>query len=175
MTIQDLKFRCYKNLYIGDSDISGKGLFTHERIKAGEIILSFGGVLANIEGRYSGAYLASTFSGISERIMICETSDSQKDFSDYLNHSCDPNVGMDDCITMVAIKDILPGEELTYDYSFCEADNNWRLKTNCCCGKQNCRKTITGEDWKKVKSTDKLFRYYSPFIQRRIISHERET
>lgn len=172
MSIPDIKFRYYKQLYVADSKISGKGLFTYELIRAGETVLSFGGILANNSDRYSGAYLQSTFSGITDRIMICENAYSEKDFSDYLNHSCNPNLGMDDCITMIAIRDILPNEELTYDYSFCEADENWKLKTVCNCGNGNCRGTITGRDWRMVRSSDRLFAFYSPFIKRRILEHE---
>ena len=174
MIIQDLKFRCYKKLYIEDSDISGKGLFTQEHINSGEIVLSFGGILANNTQRYSGSYLDNTFSGITDNIMICENIDSQKDYSDYLNHSCNPNIGMDDCITMVAIRDILPGEELTFDYAFCEADEGWTLDVTCNCGQTNCRKKITGLDWREIKSIDRLFPFYSPFIKRRILENERK-
>lgn len=172
MRIQDLKFRCFKRLYIGKSNIDGKGLFAGELIKSGEIILSFGGILAENSERYSGRFLESTFSGISERIMICESADSNKDYSDFLNHSCDPNVGMDDCITMIAIRDVLQDEELTFDYSFCEADENWSMRTICNCEKPCCRQIITGSDWKKVSSLDRNFQYYSPFIKRRILRYE---
>lgn len=170
--MQDLKFRCYKKLYVSDSSISGKGLFASEHISSGDIIFTFGGVLARLEDRYSGKYLASSFAGISENILICEAADSQKDFSDYINHSCNPNIGMDDCLTVVAIDDINSGDELTCDYAFWEADKNWRLKSICNCGSSNCRKAITGMDWKGFSIQSKSYRYCSPFIQRRIINEQ---
>ena len=136
--------------------------------------MTFGGMLARVEDRFSGKYLSSTFSGVSEGIMICEDKSSKKDYSDYLNHSCDPNVGMDDCLTVVATRDIQPGEELTIDYAFFEADETWRLKTDCNCGATNCRKTITGADWRKASSKDRLFSYYAPFIKRRILKQEQK-
>lgn len=172
MSIQDLKFRCYFELFVGDSTISGKGLFTKNYITKGDTVMTFGGILARVEDRYSGNYLSSTFSGVSEGIMICEDKSSKKDYSDFLNHSCDPNVGMDDCLTIVATRDIQPGEELTIDYAFFEADENWILKIDCNCGAKNCRKTITGADWRKVNSKDRMFSYYAPFIKRRILKNE---
>ena len=34
----------------------------------------------------------------------------------FQNHSCDPTTWWVDDITLVARRDILPGEEITYDY-----------------------------------------------------------
>jgi hypothetical protein len=44
------------------------------------------------------------------------------------------------------MRDIEKGEELTYDYSL--ADSNPNFSINCSCGSRDCRKTITGNDWK---------------------------
>lgn len=172
--MRDIKARFFKQLYIGCSKIGGKGLFAGETIKAGDIILSFGGVLALVEDRNSGKYLSSTFAGITDGIMICEDGDSEKDLSDYINHSCQPNVGMDDCITIVAISDIQKDEELLCDYSFWEADETWKMRCECNCGSPKCRKQISGSDWKSVGSNHPYFRYYAPFLQRRIVVNERE-
>lgn len=110
-----------------------------------------------------------------DSVRRCQSdADSESDYSDYLNHSCNPNVGMDDCLTVIAINDISAGEELVYDYAFCEADEQWRLKAVCNCGSTNCRKTITGEDWKLFGQSHKLFPFFSPFIRRRIIAYEKE-
>ena len=171
--MKDINFRCYKKLYIAESSIHGMGLFSSEPILAGDIVFTFGGVLAKLEDRYSGKYLPSTFAGIAEEIVICEDSYGQKDFSDYINHSCEPNLGMDDCLTVVAISDILPDTELTYDYAFCEADPNWNLKATCNCGSKKCRVMITGNDWRFFSPESELFPYFSPFIKRRIVKHEK--
>ena len=173
--MRDIKAHFYKKLYVSSSGISGEGLFAGEFIKANEIILSFGGILASVKDRSSGKYLESSFSGIAEGIMICEECDGQKDYSDYINHSCTPNIGMDDCLTIIAIRDIEKGEELVCDYAFWEADENWKLKCDCNCGSEKCRKIITGRDWRKVKQSDPYFPFFSPFLQRRIIEYEKES
>lgn len=51
----------------------------------------------------------------------------------YWNHSCDPNAGLiilesGEKLVMVAIKDILKGEEITFDYSTTMAENGLRVR-----------------------------------------------
>lgn len=169
--MNDIKVHYYKKIYVDDSNISGKGLFAGENINKGEPILSFGGIFALQKERYSGKYLSSTFVGVSETIILCESIDSEKDLSDYINHSCNPNVGMLDCLTIMAIRNINKNEEIVCDYSFWEADEKWKLETICNCGYKNCRKKISGLDWKNIKITDKNFEFYSPFLKRRIINN----
>lgn len=171
--MQDLIVQYFKKMYVGNSEISGQGLFAGEPISKGELILSFGGVLVSTAERYTGKYLRSTFVGITDSIALCEEIESNKDFSDYINHSCAPNAGMCDCITIMAIKDIAKDEEICCDYAFWESNEDWILKMPCSCGSSCCRHIITGLDWKNVSSTNEMFRYYSPFIKRRIIKNER--
>ena len=64
----------------------------------------------------------------------------------YLNHSCEGNCGLDDDGDFVAIGNIESGEELTYDYALAESNPNFRMV--CRCESKNCRKIITGNDWK---------------------------
>lgn len=169
--MKDIDARYFKKLYVNTSNISGQGLFAGEKISKGDCILSFGGTLALQADRYSGKYMSSTFVGISETVMLCEMSDAEKDFSDYINHSCNPNVGMLDCLTIMAIKDINENEEIVCDYAFWEADEKWLLKRSCNCGSINCRKSISGKDWEKIKPEDDSFDFFSPFIKRRIIKN----
>ena len=64
----------------------------------------------------------------------------------YFNHSCEGNLGFDDDGDFIAIRDITKGEELTYDYALAESNPEFRML--CTCGSKNCRKIITGNDWK---------------------------
>lgn len=173
--MQDIKEKYFKKLYIGISDINGEGLFAGEKINKDEIILNFGGSIELQKERYSGKYMASTFVGISESVMLCEKISSKKDLSDYINHSCNPNAGMLDCLTIIAIRDIDKDEEIVCDYSFWEADQEWVLKNICNCGDKNCRRHISGKDWEKIKPEDAKFDYFSPFIKRRILKNAKRT
>lgn len=65
----------------------------------------------------------------------------------YFNHSCNPNSGVRGINQLIAIRRIMPYEEINYDYSSVSWDdtltNNysaWTMK--CECGEKNCRKVI---------------------------------
>ena len=64
----------------------------------------------------------------------------------YFNHSCEGNVGFDEPGNYLAIRDIKKDEELYFDYGLVEANPNFRME--CHCNSKNCRKVITGNDWK---------------------------
>lgn len=64
----------------------------------------------------------------------------------YMNHSCEGNVGFNEQGDFMARRDVKKGEELTYDYAL--AESNPVFKMTCKCESKNCRKTITGNDWK---------------------------
>lgn len=63
----------------------------------------------------------------------------------YVNHSCRPNAWVRferPKINLVAMRDIVAGEEVTFDYSSIY-EHPWRM--NCECGLPECRKIILGK------------------------------
>jgi len=66
------------------------------------------------------------------------------DVSLSFNHSCEPNAGMKGESTLFAIRDIQPGEEITYDYSTTVDPHNFTFTTmnNCLCGSSKCRRIL---------------------------------
>ena len=68
--------------------------------------------------------------------------------SRFINHSCDPNCEsdvVDGHVYIVAIRDIAPGEELTYDYSLeveDETSPGEERDYTCRCGSVCCRGTM---------------------------------
>ncbi|MBI5847521.1 MAG: SET domain-containing protein-lysine N-methyltransferase [Nitrospirae bacterium] len=66
------------------------------------------------------------------------------ELSRVFNHSCDPNSGMRKKSELFALRDIMPGEEITFDYSAVVGINitpdMWTMECNC--GAKNCRKRI---------------------------------
>ncbi len=56
---------------------------------------------------------------------------------DFINHSCQPNAGIEGQIGIVAMRRILPGEEVTIDYAMC--DGTPYDEFTCACGSANCR------------------------------------
>ncbi len=90
------------------------------------------------------------------------------DIGYYINHSCDPNLWMQDAYTLVAKRDIEEGEEITADYALWEADENYVSKWKCSCGLSFCRKRITGKDWRLPGLQKRYKGHFSPLINKRI-------
>lgn len=92
-----------------------------------------------------------------------------KDFSKlsvewYMNHSCNGNVGFNENGDFVAIKDIEKDEELTYDYGLAESYPDFIME--CHCGNSNCRKTITGNDWRDSEIIKNNLAYMLPALRK---------
>ncbi len=64
----------------------------------------------------------------------------------HMNHSCSGNVGFDAESNFITIRSVRAGEELFCDYGLMITNPHFKLK--CKCGSENCRKIITGNDWK---------------------------
>jgi hypothetical protein len=91
---------------------------------------------------------------------------------DYINHACDPNSGLDGQITIVAMQTINPGEEVTIDYAMC--DGSPYDEFDCACGSTRCRGRVTGNDWRDPLLWMRYVGHFSPYLQRRITTLQRE-
>lgn len=85
---------------------------------------------------------------------------------DFINHSCDPNAGLDGQIALVALHRIHPGEEVTIDYAMC--DGSPYDEFECACGSAICRGRVTGEDWRNPELWERYAGHFSPYLERRI-------
>jgi hypothetical protein len=85
---------------------------------------------------------------------------------DFINHSCEPNAGLDGQITIVALRRILPGEEVTIDYAMC--DGSPYDEFDCACGSKTCRGKVTGDAWRDPVLWKRYAGHFSPYLQRRI-------
>lgn len=70
--------------------------------------------------------------------------DNEPDLSDFMNHSCDPNVWYLDDKTLVARRAIKAGEEICEDYGTDRAGN---FEFTCLCGSPLCREIIRKTDF----------------------------
>jgi SET domain-containing protein len=64
----------------------------------------------------------------------------------FINHSCDANCETseeEDRVWVKAIRDIAPGEEITYDYCLYDGGDDEAL---CNCGTQKCRGTMYSKE-----------------------------
>jgi hypothetical protein len=148
----------------------GRGVYARVRISRGEILVVFGGdvvpgeVLAELGSaarRFTlqvdeDAYLVSTRIGP----------------ADWVNHSCDPNAGVQGQITLVALREIEPGEEICFDYAM--SDGTCYDEFDCQCGSSRCRGRVTGDDWRLPELRDRYRGYFSTFLEQRVETLERE-
>lgn len=129
----------------------------------GEVVERIGGrIHVDRDLRGSGPPQHSS-TAIDEGINLAQAAD---DPLQYGNHSCDPNLWMRDALTVVARRDIATGEELTIDYALLTAYEGWSMV--CRCGAANCRRVITGRDWRDPVLQERYAGHWSPFLQRRI-------
>lgn len=145
-----------------DSTIHGTGLFALREIKKGEIIVVEQGLIVDgkiVELCEEINFHTNLCIGRDQYIISAPLKENQKG---YINHSCDCNLGMGNDRTMISIRDISVGEEITIDYGFFESHMTWEMTCNC--KSENCRKNITGRDYLLFKGT-KQEQYLSPYLK----------
>lgn len=113
----------------------GKGVFATRKIRKNEIVAVFDGPLYDEHFEGWNADLLNH----SIQVGPNEWRDSSG-IARYLNHSCEPNCGIKGLFRIVAMRTILPGEELTWDYEMTEKSDWFRMR--CKCGAASCRKII---------------------------------
>ncbi len=143
----------------------GMGVFALAAIQADELLVVWSGEL------FSLAQLATLSLELQQRSVQVE-----EDFylvptrngepADFINHSCQPNVGMSGQITLRAMREIAIGEELCYDYAM--SDGSAYDEFECSCGAAVCRGRITGNDWQLPSLQARYTGWFSPYLQRRI-------
>lgn len=84
----------------------------------------------------------------------------------YINHSCEPNIGLLTQNTIVAIKPIKEGQECCLDYGTFETREWWTM--NCTCWSTHCRKTITAKDYLLPDVQKTLGKWFSPYLKKYI-------
>jgi SET domain-containing protein len=147
---------------IRGSPVEGRGMFATAPIKAGEKAVVFGGV-------YTEAVGAAQARKENKLVMqwdddLYSVEEHGDDDSYFINHSCDPNIWMQDAYTLVARRDIQKGEEITADYALWEADANYVSKWECRCNSPRCRKRVTGEDWQSKELQERYNGHFSPLL-----------
>eukprot|EP01124_Arcella_intermedia_P001429 TRINITY_DN1077_c0_g1_i1.p1 TRINITY_DN1077_c0_g1~~TRINITY_DN1077_c0_g1_i1.p1 ORF type:complete len:164 (-),score=9.78 TRINITY_DN1077_c0_g1_i1:97-588(-) len=92
----------------------------------------------------------------------------------YQNHSCDPSTWWDDETTLSARRDILPGEEITYDYGTSESDETELGLCGCLCGSAQCRGSISGRDHLLPELIERYGSHIQPYLRERVKKHMEE-
>ena len=89
---------------VKDSNIHGKGLFAKKNIKAGQVLGEVQGKSTKKDGPYV-LWMDDATRGFEVKCIF-----------KYINHKGKPNACYYDDLTVVALKDIKKGEEITHNY-----------------------------------------------------------
>ncbi len=128
------------NLFsIGETHL-GKAVFAAVPFAEGQPLLEFTG------RRFRAARVPSLMRGGSDRYVQVTPEHYMGPsgrMDDLVNHSCDPNAGLrftNAGVFLVAIRNIAPGDEVTWDYSTTLSESNWHMI--CQCRAPECRRVI---------------------------------
>jgi uncharacterized protein len=149
---------------VRESKIHGRGLFATADIAKDETVAVKGGHV--VDGKTLRERITPVLGPveiqISDDLFVAPVSDEERELSMlYLNHSCDPNLGIRGEITFMAMRDIRAGEELTHDWAMTD-DDYYSVKCNC--GAPDCRKTLTGKDWQRRDLQKRYAGYFSAYL-----------
>lgn len=142
-----------------------EGIFAKEHINKGEIVFVKGGHILTRDEIFSSGVINSYFPLNDQYFLGATNIDEEESIKLYQNHSCNPNVGLHGEITFVAMRNIEKDEELTVDYAFIDNED---YSFECTCGSENCRKIITGYDWKIKELQDKYYDYFAQYLKDKI-------
>ncbi|XP_075145916.1 histone lysine N-methyltransferase trithorax [Haematobia irritans] len=149
-----MKYRTLKETYkdyvgVFRSHIHGRGLYCTKDIEAGEMVIEYAGELIRStltdqrERYYNSRGIGCYMFKIDDNLVVDAT--MRGNAARFINHSCEPNcyskvvdILGHKHIIIFALRRIVQGEELTYDYKFPFEDE----KIPCSCGSKRCRKYL---------------------------------
>lgn len=126
-------------LEIRKSAIHSFGCYTTKRIRKGTLVVEYVGERLSYEEAddlydpFPNTYLFGLDGG--KRII------DGYGVAAFVNHSCKPNCETDQIagkMWIIALRDIEPGEELTYDYNLYDGEDD----APCYCGAKRCRGSL---------------------------------
>ncbi len=139
-------------------------------IPTGALVAVFGGVVLDARGLFSMDAEAPgrVALQVDEDAYLYSTHESA---ADWINHSCGPNTGLVGEVSLIALRRIELGEEITFDYA--TADGSAYDEFDCGCGSPLCRGRVLGSDWKRPELWSRYGERFSPYLRRRIEAMKR--
>lgn len=152
-----------KYIQLTNSPIQGRGIFAKTDIPCGTEIIEYVG--KRLTKRQSDKQLEA-LAGSGKHIYTFALNDQYDidgdvdyNLAKYINHSCQPNCYThtdEEKIWIVAKRDILKGEELSYDYHFDRV--HWH-EHRCLCQANDCFGFIVArKHWSSIKKTKRYQR-----------------
>jgi len=145
----------------------GDGLFAKSKLRKGDCLMMIGGYILTVEeeSRLPGK---SSDNGvqIAKDLVLCTVRSEEWGGVNYLNHSCEPNAGLNGQIAVVAMRDIVRDEEITIDYAMVlhKTKKGPTYRLECLCGAETCRGAITENDWKEPALQERFRGYFQPYL-----------
>jgi len=159
------KLQCQKSSH-------GFGIFAIRSVRKDELLIGWAGKVVHVSEILKMDECERTYIlQIDDELFQIPFWKGYNEPADFVNHCCEPNSGFKNSpITLVAMRDIAVGEEITFDYAM--SDSIVGLKGNefdCECGVPSCRGRYTGDDWKLFPNLwDKYGDYFTPHIREKI-------
>ena len=149
------------------SEIAGRGLMAAEAIDKDEVVAVKGGHIVTTEQlRSLPERLQNSGVQIRDGLHLVALGDEEYEaVMLFINHSCEPNVGLAGNVVLVAMRDVDAGEELTTDYALFD-DHDGSM--TCTCGRGACRQRVDGRDWQRRDLQERYHGYFSWYLDRRI-------
>lgn len=126
-------YRIEANISAKETGKYGKSLFAARDIQKGELVfIAFGPIVTE-----STIYTIPIDWGL-----FIDPTRPEDNLSQYICHSCEPNLGIKERSMFVAMQDIKKGEEVTIDYAMIVPEYGEKFsdtEANCQCGKPSCR------------------------------------
>ncbi|MBP9763431.1 MAG: SET domain-containing protein [Candidatus Pacebacteria bacterium] len=147
-----------KDLYSAESSVSGKGVFASRSFKKGDTVFIIKGkpIYFIPKTKEDSNDIGHNWFCVGKNIYL-EITD---EVTQYVNHSCDPNLGIKGSVTFIALRNIKKDEEINFDYSITEEDLLWEMKNFEPKNTKNYRPVI-----KSIQSLSvSVYKKYLPYI-----------
>jgi hypothetical protein len=146
---------CRRNIY----DVTvrqgrfGEGLFPCSNVPQGTVLLQITGEVL----LFDEVLLLGEFQSYPIQVSITEyIAPTDNTIWQFVNHSCNPNCGVNSQLQIIALEDIKCGDELFFDYSTSMLERYWTMK--CECNTSLCRKIVADFDTLPIELQHKYIR-----------------
>lgn len=151
------------NVYAKDTGVYGKSLFAKKDFKKDDLVFVAFGPITSQDSYHTIP--------ISKDLYI-EPREPEGNLSQYICHSCEPNLGVKGRAMFVAMQDIKKDDELAIDYAMIcdyfpeQNGTDWKNWPNweCKCGKPKCRGKVMGYFQLPEADQKKYADYVSDYI-----------
>ncbi|MES9975041.1 MAG: SET domain-containing protein-lysine N-methyltransferase [Candidatus Thiodiazotropha sp.] len=162
-------YKIEENIYAKDTGVYGISLFAKRDFKKGEIVfIAFGPIVTEPTLYTIPVSYNKTAPG---HLLFIDPQVPDGNLSQYICHSCEPNMSIKNRTLFVAMRDIIKDVEVTIDYAMivpafeCPTGGEvaWEGR-KCLCGRPICRRTVQDYSELSTRKKNEYDGYISDFI-----------